>query len=243
MDGVSYYVQKGKRILPQGSLASPAISNLIAYKLDKKVKGLADKFGFTYTRYADDLSFSAGKESEKNISGLLHYLDEIIQSEGLTINPEKTHIMRSGGQQKVTGIVVNEVLNVERTQLRKFRALLHNIEKNGWNGQKWGRAENILHSIEGYIHFIKMVNPAKSEKYSKQLTAIVEKYGCPQTDEIAIATTPSLRGLDRSNPENAQPESNMDCHGSELPRNDVEPEKTSDEKPEKSGNDWWNIFS
>lgn len=216
MDGVNYYVEKGKRILPQGSPASPAISNLIAYKLDKKVKGLADKFGFTYTRYADDLSFSADKESEKNISGLLHYLDEIIQSEGLTINPEKTHIMRSGGQQKVTGIVVNQVLNVERLQLRKFRALLHNIETNGWNGQKWGHADNILHSIEGYIHFIKMVNPVKSEKYSKQLAIILEKHGCPQTT--------------------AQPEP-------EIKPEQPAPDKTPEKKPDNSGNDWWNIFS
>ena len=182
LDEVTYYVQNGKRILPQGSPASPAISNLIAYRLDRKVKGLADKLGFTYTRYADDLSFSTTKENEKNISALLYFLNEIIQSEGLTVNPEKTHIMRRSAQQKVTGIVVNEKLNVEREQLRKFRALLHNIETNGWKEQKWGHADNLQHSIEGYIHFIKMVNPLKSEKFSNQLSRIIEKHGQYETN-------------------------------------------------------------
>ena len=119
MDGVSYYVQKGNRFLPQGSPASPAISNLIAYRLDKKILGLAAKFNFSYTRYADDLSFSTTKDNEKNISRLLFFLKKIIEAEGFTMHPSKTHIMRKGYLQKVTGIVVNEKLNVQRTQLRK----------------------------------------------------------------------------------------------------------------------------
>lgn len=233
MDGVTYYVQKGKRILPQGSPASPAISNLIAYKLDKKVKGLADKLGFAYTRYADDLSFSTTKENEKNIASLLHFINEIIESEGLTINPEKTHIMRSGAQQKVTGIVVNQKLNVERKQLRIFRALLHNIEVNGWNGQRWGQADNIIHSIEGYIHFIRMVNQAKSLQFSKQLTRIVEKHGYPQIDEKPCVVKEEIKVikeevLPQPEPE-VQPESKK--------------EEPSDKKDPPAGNDWWNIFS
>ncbi|NDV58428.1 retron St85 family RNA-directed DNA polymerase [Bacteroides sp. 519] len=233
MDGVTYYVQKGKRILPQGSPASPAISNLIAYKLDKKVKGLADKLGFRYTRYADDLSFSTDKGNEKNIASLLHFVGKIIKSEGLTINPEKTHIMRSGAQQKVTGIVVNEKLNVERKQLHNFRALLHNIETNGWNGQKWGRADNVMHSIEGYIHFIKMVNPEKSIRFGEQLTRIVEKHGLPLVEEKTCTK------------QDIAPKQVVQVEEPLKPEPTIQPGQKQEDSNKKtsSTDDWWNIFS
>ncbi|MCD7902075.1 MAG: retron St85 family RNA-directed DNA polymerase [Bacteroides sp.] len=223
MDGVRYYVQRGKRILPQGSPASPAISNLVAYKLDKKVNGLAEKLGFTYTRYADDLSFSTFRRNEKNVARLLHFLGKIIESEGLVMHPDKTQVMRNGGLQKVTGIVVNEKLNVQREQLRKFRALLHNIEVNGWKDQRWGHAHNLIHSIEGYIQFVKMVNPRKGDKFRKQLDQIIKKHGCPPIDE----TTFYKKTVETSQP--SQP----------ITSQTIEPEKHATPK----GNDWWNIFS
>jgi len=227
MDGVTYYVQKGERFLPQGSPASPAISNLVAYRLDKKVQGLANKYGFTYTRYADDLTFSSSKENEKNIAALLYFLKEIIKSEGLTVHPDKTHIMRNSGQKKVTGIVVNEKLNVERAMLRRFRALLHNLETNGWKGQKWGKAENLIHAVEGYIHFVNMVNPTRGLQFQEQLGRILEKHGYPEVKNTTIykkveeekPTEPQSGSLPESKPDILQ------------------------NKPSGSNNDWWNIFS
>lgn len=230
MDGVTYYIQKGKRFLPQGSPASPAISNLIAYRLDKKVQGLASKLNFTYTRYADDLSFSTSGDNEKNVTSLLHFLRKIIQSEGLSINPEKTHIMRKGGLQKVTGIVVNRKLNVERTLLRKFRALLHNIETNGWNGQKWGKTDNLLYAVEGYIHFIKMVNPEKSSKFQEQWKKILDKHGYPPAEELPCTNTIK---------EEEEPEKKTVVDTSVNNSGDINtPHKPAD----SSDNDWWNIF-
>ncbi|SOD13356.1 reverse transcriptase family protein [Pedobacter xixiisoli] len=186
MDGVNYYVQKGNRFLPQGSPASPAISNLIAYKLDKKIQGLAAKFNFTYTRYADDLTFSTSKENEKNIASLLFFLKKIIEVEGFAIHPAKTHIMRKGNLQKVTGIVVNQKLNVQRVQLRKFRALLHQIEKEGWKDQKWGNAKYLINAIEGYINFVKMVNESKAMVFKAQLTSILAKHGHPPVEQAVV---------------------------------------------------------
>ncbi|XZF13325.1 reverse transcriptase family protein [Chitinophagaceae bacterium MMS25-I14] len=221
MDGVRYYVQKGHRFLPQGSPASPAISNLIAYRLDKKVQGLAAKLGFTYTRYADDLSFSASEESAQHIAKLLYFLRKIVESEGFSVHPEKTHIMRSGGQQKVTGIVVNEKLNIERDKLRKFRALLHNIETHGWKDQQWGKAKHLINAVEGYIHYVQMVNPQKGKTFRQQLEQIVTKHGYPVVEQPAMSQPPATPPPVAEIPEMSRPEK------------PAPPVQT----------DWWNILS
>ena len=57
-DGVTYHVATGPRGLPQGACTSPSLSNQVARRLDRRSRGLADKLGITYTRYADDLTFS-----------------------------------------------------------------------------------------------------------------------------------------------------------------------------------------
>ena len=216
MDGVEYFVQKSERVLPQGSPASPAISNLIAFRLDKKIKGLAAKYGFTYTRYADDLSFSTSANNDKQIARLLFFLEKIIVSEGLTINTDKTTIMRKGRQQRVTGIVVNQKLNIPREDMRRFRALLHNIDQNGWKG-----SENLALSVKGYISFVKMVNPERGMQFEACLNQIVKKYGFPE-----LAKTIKTEKIEEESIE-AKPEP-----------------KVEDKKDDQASNnaDWWNIL-
>ena len=122
LDGKKYFVQKGNRVLPQGSPASPAITNILCFRLDKRLQGLADKLQCTYTRYADDISFSGGKEV--NAQQLVWRIKKVLQDEGFTAHPEKIRIMRKGTQQEVTGVVVNDRLSVSRKKLRAFRSLL-----------------------------------------------------------------------------------------------------------------------
>lgn len=217
LDGVTYYVQTGERKLPQGAPTSPAISNLVVYKMDKKISGLAKKLNFTYTRYADDMSFSTSNDNADNVSRLLFFIKKIILSEGFTIHPDKIHLMRNGMQKKVTGVVVNEKLNIERIQLKKFRALLHNINKNGWKDQQWGKAIHLINAIEGYINYVVMVNPEKGAQFKNSLSEIITKHGKPILPklETPIKKEPIVVPIE------------------EEPK--VAPEK---EQPEN----WWNIF-
>ncbi|WP_128331902.1 retron St85 family RNA-directed DNA polymerase [Apibacter sp. HY039] len=219
MDGVTYHVQKGARFLPQGSPASPAISNLIAYKLDKRIKGLAERLNFTYTRYADDLSFSTTNENQKNIRQLLFFVNQIVVEEGFKVHPEKTHIMRKGNLQMVTGIVVNRKLNIERKKLRNFRALLHNLNLNGWKDQKWGNAVHLIHAVEGYIRFVKMVNPEKGKEFAEKLATIIKKQGYP---EISCQKYNSNDTTEKTTASITKPETNQ--------------------KEENDSQDWWDIF-
>ncbi len=195
VDGQLYYVQKGERFLPQGSPASPALTNWIAYKLDLRLEGLAKKYGFTYTRYADDLTFSATEIDEKKITALLAYVEQVVESEGFTLHPDKTHVMRTGSQQKVTGIVVNEKTNIDRKTLHSFRALLHQIDKTGWEGKQWGNSPNIIASVIGFANFVNMVNPTKGQVFKAEIAALLQKY--PPTADLV--TTKKLQLTPQNN--------------------------------------------
>lgn len=178
LDGQRYYLAQNPRRLPQGAPTSPYISNLVARQLDKRLQGLANKYGFTYTRYADDLTFSSPSK-EAPLRGLLHWVHAIVKEEGFQVHPDKTRIMHQGRRQEVTGLVVNQQLNIERHTLKQFRALLFQIQKDGYAGKSWGKNRNLLASIKSYAHYVRMVNPAKGEQFLAQIAVIQKTHGIP----------------------------------------------------------------
>jgi RNA-directed DNA polymerase len=88
--------------------------------------------------------------------------------------------MRKGRRQEVTGIVVNEKLNVDRATLKRFRALLFQIEKDGPEGKHWNGTPNLLAAIHGYASFVYMVNPQKGAALLKQTKRILKKQAWKQ---------------------------------------------------------------
>ena len=176
LDNKKYFVNNGKRFLPQGAPTSPAITNIICRKLDRRLAGLASKYQFVYTRYADDFTFSATNDVNNNLTKILWGIRQIIKDEGFNLHPDKTRIMRKGVRQEVTGIVVNEKLNVNSRELKKFRALLFQIEKDGLEGKKWEGSSNLLAAIKGYAGFVKMVNPKKGAPLVKKVNEILKKH-------------------------------------------------------------------
>ncbi len=175
LDGEKLFLYTGKRYLPQGSPASPMITNLVCRKLDKRMLGIATSLGFTYTRYADDMTFSS--ESYEKINKMMYWVKGIVKEEGFILHPNKTKIMKKGSRHEVTGVVVNEKLSINSKELKKFRALLHQIEQSGLEGKSWqGKSENLMASVWGYANFIKMVDAQKGAKYMAQVKALLEKY-------------------------------------------------------------------
>ncbi|MCF6204971.1 MAG: hypothetical protein L3J59_15100 [Methylococcaceae bacterium] len=177
MDGQRYYIHSKERFLPQGAPTSPAISNIICYRMDKRLQGLAKKYGFVYTRYADDLTFSS--QDIDKIMPLLNWVKATVTEEGFVVHPEKTRIMHQGVRQEVTGIVVNEQLSVNRKHLKQFRALLFQIKKDGYGNKKWGKGGSLLPTLKGYAHFVKMVNPLKGQQFLTQIQEIIQLHGYP----------------------------------------------------------------
>ena len=128
--------------LPQGAPTSPVLSNFIASNLDRKLANLARRYKLTYTRYADDITFSSNNrnfpeaigfyEGDNPITGSCYAgraLEETIESSGFELNHDKTRLQIRGVRQDVTGLTVNEFPNVRRTYIRDIRAFITCLEK------------------------------------------------------------------------------------------------------------------
>ena len=175
IDGKTYFVALGERHLPQGSPASPMISNIVARRVDKSLTKIAENNGFKYTRYADDLTFSTA-DKENDVQKLMSQVRYVVTAQGFTVNENKTRILRVGSQQEVTGIVVNDKISIDRKTLRKFRAVLHQAENTGLEGLHWGNSADLIASLKGYANFVFMVDKEKGYLFQQQVKQIAEKY-------------------------------------------------------------------
>ena len=150
--------------LPQGAPTSPCLANLVAYSLDCRLSALARKFGFQYSRYADDLAFSSDVNSRQVNGRLIHWAKEVIRDEGFRINERKTRVVSQAARQKITGIVVNEGLNIERKEFDNLKATLHNCMKKGTASQnRVGHHDFKLH-LQGRISAVAYLNKNKGRK-------------------------------------------------------------------------------
>ena len=211
LDGKRWHVATSARRLPQGSPASPAVTNLLCRRLDKRLHGVAAKLGFVYTRYADDLTFSGPKEAP--VGKLLRQVRFVVGQEGFTAHEEKTRVLRRGRQQEVTGVVVNERPSIDRKELRRFRALLFQIGKDGPEGKRWGSSPDVFAAAMGFAAWVHMVDRTKGDALLGEVRALAKKHGW----------TP---------PKHDPPKGGGDGGGA--------PEAAKAEEPKKKK--WWQIF-
>jgi RNA-directed DNA polymerase len=175
LDGIRYYVARGVRRLPQGAPTSPALTNALCRRLDARIAGWAKRHDVVYTRYADDLTLST-KDRAAPVGKYLAFLRRVVADEGFHIHPEKVRVVRRGRRQEVTGVVVNERPGVPRDELRRFRALLYQIDKDGPAGKKWGHSDDVLTAALGFASYVKMVDPVKGESLRAKVLALRAKY-------------------------------------------------------------------
>lgn len=148
--------------LPQGAPTSPNLSNIYFKHTDNIIANYCLENKIKYTRYADDLSFS-GDFNEEILFELVKNSVELI---GLSINPEKTKLMKPNSRQTVTGIVVNEKPQVVFHKRNKLRQDLFYIKKFGLVDHIKHREikqANYLEHILGQINFILQINPSDIE--------------------------------------------------------------------------------
>ncbi len=153
-----------QRHLPQGAPTSPALANLVAFRLDRRLGGLAAAVDANYTRYADDLFFSGDDRLARTADRFLRSAATIVREEGFTLRPSKTLIMRASAQQRVTGLVVNRNPNVARRTFDELKAVLHNAIRTGATAQNRAGHPDFQAHLRGRIAWIEQVAPARGAR-------------------------------------------------------------------------------
>ena len=126
--------EKVKRnVLPQGAPTSPIITNVICHRMDYLLSAVAKRFGLKYSRYADDMTFSSMHNVFQKDSEFLKELHRIVFEQGFHIKESKTRLQKEGFRQEVTGLLVNEKVNVQKKYIKQLREWLYKWETYGYN--------------------------------------------------------------------------------------------------------------
>ena len=160
------------RHLPQGAPTSPALANLAALSLDRRLTGLASRFDARYTRYADDLTFSGDEALLAHANRFLKAVETIARDEGYALNAAKTRIMPRHTRQTVTGIVVNDHINVARTDFDALKATLTNCVRHGPTSQNRDAHDDFRAHLDGRIAWVERLNLRRGEKLRRLFDAI-----------------------------------------------------------------------
>jgi len=163
-------------VLPQGSPASPYLANIICNRLDKRLSGLSSKINASYTRYADDITFSG----EASIIRYIKTLRNIIESENFSINEDKLRIQKQNSMQEVTGLIVNNSVKIKRKYKKTLEQHIYYCKKYGvYSHLEHTGAKNKSYFKEylyGMAAYIKMIEPEKGEYFLSNLDEIKWDY-------------------------------------------------------------------
>lgn len=168
-------------ILPQGAPTSPLLTNAICDTLDRRLHGLAKRFGLRYSRYADDITFSSMHNVYNEGTEFRVELQRIISDQNFTINGKKTRLQHCSKRQEVTGLTVGRKVNVTTKYIKDVRAILHIWEKYGEQaayaafypryraskGHLHKGEPNIENVIYGKLCYLKMVKGENDPIYLK----------------------------------------------------------------------------
>ena len=183
--------------LPQGTPTSPVISNMICARMDSQLQQLAKTNRSTYTRYADDITFSTTNRRFPVDIGFKDSLDQLrpgnrleqtIVGNGFSINPRKVWLRGTNHRQVVTGVTVNDFPNLPRKYTNQIRAMLHAWGKFGLKAaqEEWESKYNVKHRapwvpapefervLKGKIEYLGMIKGQDSLTYLKFIDQLGE---------------------------------------------------------------------
>ena len=150
--------------LAQGAPTSAGLANHCAWRLDCRLQGLADHFGFRYTRYADDMVFSG----PHRLAGMSEFIEAltggIAIDEGYRLNHRKTRLRLRSQRQCVAGIITNEKPNCRRSDWDRLKAILYNCGRFGPESQNRDGHRDFRAHLRGRVAYVSWLNPARGEK-------------------------------------------------------------------------------
>lgn len=200
--------------LPQGAPTSPPLSNYICRGLDGQLQELAKKNFATYSRYADDLTFSFSRKHRKNLPNAIVQLEEklvlvgseleaMIKQHGFNINPNKTRLCSRTSRMEVTGLTVNEFPNVKRKYVDEIRGMLNAWDKHGLEkaqavfeektykrqlrNEHRPRFEHVLRGKLTYLHMVKGSDDRVYNSLAQRFNSCIQKYETTNVKRVPVA--------------------------------------------------------
>ena len=184
------WIKVKKRVLPQGAPTSPILTNIVAQRLDLQLSRLAKRCNLKYTRYADDITFSSMHYVYKKNGAFILELENIIKEQGFNINAAKTRLQQNDhDRQIVTGLVVNEKVNITRKYIKDLRRWLYLLERYGYEyankifliNYKTKKLNSkgkvtIFDVLGGKLEYLKMVIGYNDDRYKKLNSRFEKQY-------------------------------------------------------------------
>jgi hypothetical protein len=175
------WMKKMEYVLPQGAPTSPTITNIICERLDRRLAGTAKRFGLSYSRYADDITFSSNHTKYQKDGEFLKEVERIITDQNFIIKNEKTRLQKIGYRQEVTGLLVNKDVNVQKRYIKEIRMWLYYWEHYGYDrayefflprykaekGHVKKGKPNLENVLKGKLDYLKMVRGDGDQLYVK----------------------------------------------------------------------------
>jgi hypothetical protein len=158
--------------LPQGAPTSPALANLSAFGLDRRLTGLAATLDATYSRYADDLVLSGGPLLRRAADTVAAAVADIARDEGFHVNEAKRRLATRAGRQRVCGIVVNDRPNLARHEYDRLKAVLHDAARHGPEAANRAGVPDLRAHLQGRVAWLESLNPARGARLRERLDAI-----------------------------------------------------------------------
>lgn len=191
-------------VLPQGAPTSPILSNIVCQALDRKLFGLARRFNLTYSRYADDITFSSMHNVYHEGSEFRLELKRIINSQGFQLNESKTRLQKRGSRQEVTGLMVSTKVNVSQAYIRNIRNFLFIWKTYGYiaaenkfakryRNDRFNKNKsipNFINVIGGKLLYLKMVKGDNDNVYlrlNQQFQQLLDSYSHPIKSSSGIS--------------------------------------------------------
>lgn len=159
--------------LPQGAVTSPALSNIVCIRLDRRIAGYAGKHNIDYTRYADDMTLSS--TNHLRLVRAKRMVERIVVEEGFQLNQKKTRFKGPGSQRRITGLVISDdSVGIGRKQKRVIRAKIHRLVTGSLSGDDYRELQ--LH-IQGWLAFLHDVDKCGYDQLNKYAVQLAGKHG------------------------------------------------------------------
>ncbi|TAN41876.1 MAG: RNA-directed DNA polymerase [Nitrospirae bacterium] len=164
--------------LVQGFSTSPVISNLVCHGMDEDFVTLSKQYNCTYTRYADDMSFSGNAVPTQGD------IEDILSNHGFKLNKKKFFLQKRGDKQYVTGLTVfdDKYPRIPKRIKKKLRLTLYYADKYGLLnhfekiGIDWSFVDWEINKIDGWIAFMFSVEPALAKNFKAKWNIILDEH-------------------------------------------------------------------